>query len=85
MIRFRRCPHCGYSLQGLPVDPADGATVCPECACAWRLDDPGLAARAAALDPAAGVGPRARWLMLALVGLTLLAAGGTFMLWRAMP
>jgi hypothetical protein len=86
MIKHRRCPHCGYSLQGLPVDPSDGATVCPECACAWRLDDPKLAARATAVDTAAaGVPGRAVWLLFVLLGLTLLAALGTFMLWRSMP
>jgi hypothetical protein len=37
MLRHSRCPHCGYDLRGLPVDPGDGATVCPECGCAWRL------------------------------------------------
>ncbi|MHC4273452.1 MAG: hypothetical protein ACYTE6_15230 [Planctomycetota bacterium] len=86
LIKFRRCPHCGYSLRGLPVDPADGATVCPECACAWRLDDPKLAARATALDPAAaGVGGHSRAILLVLIGLTILAVGGTIMLWRSMP
>ena len=38
MLRNRRCPHCGYDLNGLPVDETDGATVCPECGCAWILD-----------------------------------------------
>lgn len=38
MLVHRRCPHCGYDLRGLPVDASDGATVCPECGCAWRLD-----------------------------------------------
>ncbi|MHC4770006.1 MAG: hypothetical protein ACYTEI_15050, partial [Planctomycetota bacterium] len=86
MIKHRRCPHCGYSVQGLPVDPADGATVCPECACAWRLDDPKLAARATAADTAAaGVPGRALWLLLVLVGLTVLALLGTIVLWRSMP
>jgi len=42
MLKCRRCPHCGYDLRRLPVDPTDGATVCPECGCAWRLDDPGI-------------------------------------------
>lgn len=37
MLRHCRCPHCGYDLRKLPVDDADGATVCPECGCAWRL------------------------------------------------
>jgi hypothetical protein len=35
MLRHRRCPHCGYDIHGLPIDPTDGATVCPECGCAW--------------------------------------------------
>ena len=39
MLQHRRCPHCGYDLRMLPTDPKDGATVCPECGCAWRLDD----------------------------------------------
>jgi hypothetical protein len=39
MLKHRRCPHCGYDLRLLPTDPEDGATVCPECGCAWRLDD----------------------------------------------
>ena len=39
MLEYRRCPHCGYDLRFLPVDPADRATVCPECGCAWLLDD----------------------------------------------
>ena len=38
MLKHRRCPHCGYDLRMLPVDPEDGATVCPECGCAWRLE-----------------------------------------------
>jgi hypothetical protein len=38
MLKYRRCPHCGYDLRSLPPDPADGNTVCPECGCAWKLD-----------------------------------------------
>jgi hypothetical protein len=38
MLRHRRCPHCGYGLTGVPAHE-DGATVCPECGCAWRIDD----------------------------------------------
>lgn len=38
MLKHLRCPHCGYDIRGLPTDPADGATVCPECGCAWQLD-----------------------------------------------
>ena len=37
MLMRLRCPHCGYDLRLLPTDPADGATVCPECGCAWQL------------------------------------------------
>jgi len=37
MLEHRRCPHCGYDLQGSPIDEQDGVTVCPECGCAWRL------------------------------------------------
>ncbi len=49
MLEHLRCPHCGYDLRLLPVDPVDGATVCPECGCAWELertctvDSPGAA------------------------------------------
>ena len=38
MLKYLRCAHCGYDLRMLPVDPADGATICPECGCAWRLE-----------------------------------------------
>ncbi len=38
LLKHSRCPHCGYSLRGLPKDTDDGATVCCECGCAWRLD-----------------------------------------------
>lgn len=37
MLRYLRCPYCGYDLRGLPTDPVDDATVCPECGCAWRM------------------------------------------------
>ena len=37
MLRHERCPHCGYRLGDLPSPDGDGATVCPECGCAWRL------------------------------------------------
>jgi hypothetical protein len=40
MLKHGRCPHCGYSLQGLPPDDRDGATICPECGCAWSLASP---------------------------------------------
>lgn len=37
MLAHHRCPHCGYDLRLLPPDPSDGATVCPECGCAWNI------------------------------------------------
>ncbi|UCD76600.1 MAG: hypothetical protein JSV91_06680 [Phycisphaerales bacterium] len=40
MLGHLRCPHCGYDIRGLPVDPDDGATVCPECGCGWKLEPP---------------------------------------------
>jgi hypothetical protein len=40
MLKHGRCPHCGYSLEGLTPDAADGATVCPECGCAWNPTSP---------------------------------------------
>ena len=39
MLKHGRCPHCGYDLRGLPPDEHDGATVCPECGCAWKMSD----------------------------------------------
>ena len=39
MLKYSRCPHCGYDLRLLPSSPEDGATVCPECGCAWRLGE----------------------------------------------
>ena len=38
MLKHRRCPHCGYDLRGSITDSTDGATVCSECGCAWRVD-----------------------------------------------
>lgn len=46
MLKHRRCPHCGYDLRLLQTDVADGATVCPECGCAWRLADNSPTSRA---------------------------------------
>jgi hypothetical protein len=40
MLGHRRCPHCAYDIRELPTDPTDGATVCPECGCAWKLANP---------------------------------------------
>ncbi|MGD2107987.1 MAG: hypothetical protein PVI86_01220, partial [Phycisphaerae bacterium] len=46
MLKYQRCPGCGYDLRMLPAAPVDGATVCPECGCAWTLDtDPGARGR----------------------------------------
>lgn len=39
LLEYLRCPHCGYDLRLLPTDPEDGATVCPECGCTWKLDE----------------------------------------------
>ncbi len=39
MLKHRHCPHCGYDIRDLPSDPEDGATICPECGCAWKLCD----------------------------------------------
>jgi hypothetical protein len=43
MLQHGRCPLCGYDLRMLPTDPDDGATICPECGCAWPLGDAGIA------------------------------------------
>ena len=40
MLAHLRCPHGGYDLHGLPPDPADKATVCPVCGCAWVVPPP---------------------------------------------
>ncbi len=37
MLEHLHCPHCAYDIRGLPVNGKDGATVCPECGCAWML------------------------------------------------
>ena len=37
MLAYLHCPSCGYDIRGLPTDPEDRATVCPECGCAWKL------------------------------------------------
>ncbi|MDY7107066.1 MAG: hypothetical protein SYC29_00360 [Planctomycetota bacterium] len=41
MLAHRHCPHCGYDLRGLPPDEQDGATVCPECGCGWKVKEEG--------------------------------------------
>ncbi len=84
MLKHRRCPHCGNSLLGLPVDPTDGATICPGCTGAWRLDDAAIAAHCAASCCALAplfAGRNRRLLMVAL-GLAVMAValGVTFLL-----
>jgi hypothetical protein len=37
ILDHRCCPHCGYNLRDLPTAADDGATICPECGCAWKL------------------------------------------------
>jgi hypothetical protein len=37
LVQHQICPHCGYDLTGLVPDDTDGATVCPECGCAWIM------------------------------------------------
>ena len=39
MLAHLRCPCCGYDIRGLPTAPEDGATICPECGCAWKLHE----------------------------------------------
>ncbi|MHC5025108.1 MAG: hypothetical protein ACYTGG_14590 [Planctomycetota bacterium] len=46
LLERRRCAHCGYNLAGLETDAEDGAIVCPECACAWKLDEASVSSRA---------------------------------------
>jgi len=31
LLKYPRCPHCGYDIRVLPADAAHGATACPEC------------------------------------------------------
>ena len=41
MLKHGRCPHCGYDLKNLAVDGKDGATICPECGCGWKVKEDG--------------------------------------------
>jgi len=41
MLKHLRCPHCGYDIRGLPIEDVDGATICPECGCAWQINKTG--------------------------------------------
>jgi hypothetical protein len=76
MLKHGHCPHCGYDLHGLPADDADGATVCPECACAWPLAD----TASGAPDTPFGLAGQARGvrigLVLVMIGLTVSALLG---------
>ncbi|MCP3904829.1 MAG: hypothetical protein GY715_14475 [Planctomycetes bacterium] len=79
MLRHERCPHCGYGLTGVPRAD-DGATVCPECECAWRLDDvPGSPAGSAGRSAA-----QQTWMLMILAALGVLLAGGftAYLFWR---
>ena len=67
LLRNRRCPHCGYHVCGLPVAPEDGATVCPECGCAWLLEDDAIAAGLAADAPSVGLQGRRAMLIVVLI------------------
>lgn len=72
LLSHRRCPHCGYDLRHLPTNPSDGATVCPECGCAWVIDDDGLMR---VLTNQAAVSRRSVWLLatgLAIAALSFL-------------
>ena len=74
MLKHRRCPHCGYDLRGLAASPRENATACPECGCAWWLDDPAVVSYcAASARRASGPGKRAR---IVLVALALLMVAG---------
>lgn len=80
MLRHRRCPHCGYDLRNLEADPADQATVCPECGCAWRLDAVAMAEyTAVAESPFRPWANRSGKVMIALSLLLLLAGVAGFL------
>ncbi len=77
MLKHRRCPHCGYNLHGLPTAPEDAATVCPECGCAWLIDDTELAERlAATATPATATGTQKKVLLLVALLLGVMAFAG---------
>jgi len=71
MLKHRRCPHCGYDLRNLPAAPDDGATVCPECGCAWLIDEASLAEALATAMPVPPTGVQRK--ILVVVGLLLAA------------
>ncbi|MHC5003327.1 MAG: hypothetical protein ACYTJ0_09400 [Planctomycetota bacterium] len=79
MLGHAVCPHCGYGLTGLPASPEDGATVCPECACAWQLPD-----RRAGETPSSCRCPRGQLIALSLLaGLAVLGVLGMFVFMRS--
>ena len=79
LLRHSRCPHCAYDLRGLPADEADGATVCPECGCAWQLDLLGTAEPPIPpVGMAASGGGSSRLLVVIALGLTALAGVALF-------
>ena len=79
MLKHRHCPHCCYDLRLLPTNPVDGATVCPECGCAWLLDDAVLTERlAATATPGVQVGGQKKVLVLVALLLAVMALAGLF-------
>ena len=77
MLKHRRCPHCCYDLRLLPTDPTDGATVCPECGCAWLIDDAVLTERlVTTATPGVGVGGQKKMLVLVALLLGVMALAG---------
>ena len=85
LLRYKRCPHCGYDLQGAAVDESDGATVCPECGCAWDLASaPAVAVQASTLAPAER-SPVTKLVIAGslLLGLAVLGAMLTFGWWSS--
>ena len=74
MLKYSLCPHCGYDLRLLPASPNDGATTCPECGCAWLIDDTELVSATGALT--AGTQTQKKWLIIIALLLGLLALAG---------
>lgn len=83
MLKHRHCPHCGYSLKGLPVDPMDGATLCPECSGAWKLDDPAIDAACGIESSTACAARPGKGMMIAMALLTFGALAGVFVFFLA--
>ena len=76
MLKHARCPHCGYDLRGLTADAADDAVACPECGCAWLLNDPAVLAYDAKAAQALPPAERRRRIILTAV---LLVVGVVFL------